>query len=62
MGLPDNHDVEIISVAVVFQTLMTASFIVRLKSVRLRNNKFALDDWLLATAFVRHSEHHLLVS
>ena len=49
----DNHDIEIISVAAIFQTLMTAAFIIRLISVRLRHRKFAVDDVLLAIAFVR---------
>ena len=51
--LSANHDAQIISVAVVFETLMVLSLIARIVSIRLRHNRFGLDDLLLAVAFVR---------
>lgn len=51
--LDANHDVEIISVAAVFGTLMVACFIARIVSIRLRRNAFGLDDLLLTVALVR---------
>ena len=52
--LYDNHDTEIISVAAVFAFIMTASFIIRLISIRLRKNSYKGDDLLLLIAYVSH--------
>ena len=51
--LSANHDAQIISVAVVFETLLVLSLVARIVSIRLRRNRFGLDDLLLAVAFVR---------
>ena len=51
--LDANHDVAIISVAAVFGTLMVASFVARIVSIRLRRNAFGLDDLFLTVALVR---------
>ena len=51
-NMADNHDVEIIVVASIFQVIMTIAFVMRLISLRLRHSKIALDDVLLAIAFV----------
>ena len=48
----ENHDASIIAVASVFQIFMTASFITRIVSVRLRKHRWNWDDLLLLIAFV----------
>ena len=60
--MADNHDVEIITIAVVFQSIMTGAFILRLISQHMRRAKIALDDILLTVAFVRHDRRCLNVS
>ena len=52
IDLSANHDTQIIVVAVVFQTLMLASFTLRMVSVRLRHHKYGVDDLLLTIALV----------
>ena len=57
--LAANHDVQIITVAAVFGTLMVASFAARMVSIRLRRNAFGLDDIFLTVALVRsHQRPH----
>ena len=52
IDLSANHDTQIIVVAAVFQTLMLASFIIRMVSVRLRHQKYGIEELLLTIALV----------
>ena len=60
IDLSANHDTQIIVVAAIFQTLMLASFIIRMVSVRLRHQKYGVDDLLLTIALVSLSHMTVL--
>ena len=52
VDLSENHDAEVISIAVVFSLLSLASVIARIKSKKMKNNPIAIDDYLLVAAWV----------
>lgn len=52
LNLKENHDVEIITICVVFAFLSLVAIIARLASRRIKRVKFEIDDALLCFAWV----------
>jgi hypothetical protein len=52
LDLSENHNAEVISMAVVFSTASLLCVIARLASRKIRRQKFTLDDGLLVAAWV----------
>ena len=50
--LSQNHDIEVISIAVVFSTFSLFTLICRITSIRIKGQQLKLDDWLLVPAWV----------